>query len=347
MCLGTRLRGPVSGAGREADLSATDHKLTVIIMAGPGARTASLRLPVSLLIGGLVVLAMGIGAGSVALHALLLRSHAAVVFAQEREALRVKTAEQEQLLATVAAKEHQIEGNLSRLRDLEATVRQLIASSAADGAAPAPQTSSHPAPMGGPDQSLVPGGSVVLQELFLNPWPGGTASAARPAPDTLLLRLSQAHRESLTRLDSLQATAAALGDRLDYLSHRPKGVPVPGEVTSPFGWRPSPFTGLREWHGGIDLSGDTGDPVRATADGQVAYAGWLPNGYGLVVRIDHGYGFETLYAHNSKLAVNVGDHVGRGQVIADLGSTGHSTGPHVHYEIHLWGQQVNPEGYIR
>nr|PZN37257.1 MAG: hypothetical protein DIU70_12990 [Bacillota bacterium] len=151
--------------------------------------------------------------------------------------------------------------------------------------------------------------------------------------------------ESEERYGSLEASAEALAEHVEYLAHRPRGLPVPGEITSDYGWRRSPISGRRHWHGGIDIAANYGDPVRATADGVVVFAGWLQGGYGWTVKIDHGYGFQTLYAHNQRLLVRVGDRVRRGDVIARVGSSGASTGPHVHYEVHLWGQRVNPLDY--
>ena len=96
-----------------------------------------------------------------------------------------------------------------------------------------------------------------------------------------------------------------------------------------------------------DIADDYGTPIVATADGIVTVAGWNSGGYGNMVDIDHGNGFMTRYGHAQQVVVSAGDHVKRGQVIAYMGSTGFSTGPHVHYEVRVNGQVVNPAGYIR
>ncbi|MBI4667137.1 MAG: M23 family metallopeptidase [Nitrospinae bacterium] len=129
------------------------------------------------------------------------------------------------------------------------------------------------------------------------------------------------------------------------LSHTPSIWPVRGWITSTFGYRRSPFTNMRELHEGLDIATQNGSPVVAPASGIVVNAG-IHRGYGNMVEIDHGYGVSTRYGHNSKLMVNVGRKVKRGDVVALVGSTGRSTGPHLHYEVLLNGVPVNPYRYI-
>lgn len=132
--------------------------------------------------------------------------------------------------------------------------------------------------------------------------------------------------------------------RLFYLS-TPSILPVNGWISSKFGYRISPFTGRRVFHEGIDIASRYGSDVRATANGLVIFAGYKP-GYGNVVTIDHGFGFVTRYGHNSKLLVKVGDKVNKGDVIAKVGNTGKSTGPHCHYEVLVNGVPVNPLKFV-
>jgi len=129
------------------------------------------------------------------------------------------------------------------------------------------------------------------------------------------------------------------------LSSTPSIWPTRGWVTSGFGFRKSPFTGLREKHEGWDIAARNGAPVLTTADGVVVVEG-REYGYGNLVEIDHGYGLVTRYGHNSKHLVKVGDRVKRGQVVVLVGNTGRSTGPHLHYEVLLNGVPVNPKNYI-
>ena len=121
--------------------------------------------------------------------------------------------------------------------------------------------------------------------------------------------------------------------------------PTRGWVTSDFGFRKSPFTGLRERHEGWDIGARSGSAIRSTADGLVVASG-REHGYGKMIEIDHGYGLVTRYGHNSKNLAKVGSRVKRGQIIALVGNTGRSTGPHLHYEVLLNGAPMNPKNYI-
>lgn len=128
----------------------------------------------------------------------------------------------------------------------------------------------------------------------------------------------------------------------------PVRKPVIGEVdmSSPFGVRTDPFLGRPAMHTGIDLRGDTGEPVHATAAGKISLAG-RDGGYGNMVEIDHGNGLATRYGHLSAIDVTVGQTVRIGQVIGKIGSTGRSTGPHLHYETRVNGEAVNPQKFLR
>lgn len=119
-----------------------------------------------------------------------------------------------------------------------------------------------------------------------------------------------------------------------------------GFISSPFGGRPNPFSGYgRDWHPGIDIAVDYGTPVYASAAGYVQQAGWY-GGYGKYVRLSHDFGYETAYGHMSRLAVEAGSFVKKGEVIGYVGSTGYSTGPHLHFEILKYGEQVNPSSLM-
>ena len=113
-----------------------------------------------------------------------------------------------------------------------------------------------------------------------------------------------------------------------------------------FGSRVHPISGRISGHQGIDLGGRTGNPVYATGDGTVAFNNEGVRGYGLQVLIDHGFGYKTRYAHLSKILVSPGQKVKRGELIGEVGSTGRSTGPHLHYEVIYRGQHVDPINYF-
>lgn len=130
------------------------------------------------------------------------------------------------------------------------------------------------------------------------------------------------------------------------LEHTPSiSCVVSGWIVSGYGYRRDPFTGKLKFHEGVDISSNYQSPIFATANGRVVFAGWK-EGYGLTVEIDHGNGFKTIYAHNSRLLVQVGQTVKRGETIALMGSTGRATGVHVHYEVRIFNKPLNPLNYI-
>lgn len=158
--------------------------------------------------------------------------------------------------------------------------------------------------------------------------------------------LDQLAREMTRRIDSLQQLRGHLEERRSALAATPTIWPLHGLVTSGFGYRQSPFTGAREMHDGLDISAPHGTAIMATADGVVLYACPLSGGYGNVVYVDHGHGFFSFYGHNSRNLVAAGARVRRGQIIAQVGNTGMSTGPHVHYSVRYKGVWVNPARYF-
>lgn len=136
-----------------------------------------------------------------------------------------------------------------------------------------------------------------------------------------------------------------LSERQNFIRATPSVRPTRGWFSSRFGIRADPFTGRPTMHSGLDLASRYGAPVTATADGIVTFVGYQ-NGYGNIVAIDHGYGIQTRYAHNSRVYVQVGDQIRRYDVIAAVGSSGRSTGAHVHYEVRVRGVAVDPINYI-
>ena len=184
-------------------------------------------------------------------------------------------------------------------------------------------------------------------DFGISPSSGGPESegVAAQAPD--ISRLIDDVESRLARRDSqLSALEAVLLQRELRAQLQPEGRPVQrGFQSSGFGWRQDPFTGLSTLHRGIDFAGNLGDPVIAVGGGVVTFAG-VKEGYGWVVDITHGDGYVTRYGHNRKLLVKMGDTVTRGQRIAEMGSTGRSTGPHVHFEVLRNGLAVNPLSYI-
>lgn len=153
-----------------------------------------------------------------------------------------------------------------------------------------------------------------------------------------------------SRLTNVDAQLAAIDYLLEQKRNKqaalPHGWPSEGGwLSSPFGMRRDPFTGEPEEHPGVDIANRFGAPVLAASRGIVVFAG-KTRGYGNMVEIDHGYGYMTRYGHMSRLLVHVGDVVKDNQVIGRVGSTGRSTGPHLHYEVHHYGHLLNPEKFL-
>jgi len=172
---------------------------------------------------------------------------------------------------------------------------------------------------------------------------GGSAYALPQALDSSINQLAGQFDTQQAQLSALQSL---LLDAKIESNLKPTGMPVPGYISSYFGVRPDPFDGRSARHTGIDIATPIGTPVHAVAEGMVTFAG-VRSGYGNVVEIDHGNGYMTRYAHNSALEVRPGQHVQVGDVVADAGSTGRSTGSHVHFEVWYDGRVVNPLAFVR
>lgn len=185
----------------------------------------------------------------------------------------------------------------------------------------------HPPGLGGP-HNLLDGGAQGLPDY------------------DILVSLNRLERALEDRQDKLSAMESMLMGRSLHDQTRPQGNPVKGGwFSSLFGYRTDPISGRKEFHLGVDLAGRTGMPVSSIASGIVTWSG--PNqGYGNLVEINHGNGYITRYAHNKENLVNVGERVEKGQMIAIMGSTGRSTGTHVHFEVLKNGQHINPRNYI-
>ena len=183
----------------------------------------------------------------------------------------------------------------------------------------------------------------ALAQLGLKAQPAGPATGG-PFVPVKLASEDQAFGRALMRISLARADANALSTTLLKV---PLRKPVAGDIdeTSPFGVRTDPFVHEAAMHTGIDFRGDTGDPIRATAAGTVTIAGWS-GGYGKMVEIDHGNGLVSRYGHLSEIDVGVGDTVRAGGIVGKLGSTGRSTGPHLHYEVRVKGEAVDPQKFL-
>jgi murein DD-endopeptidase MepM/ murein hydrolase activator NlpD len=176
-------------------------------------------------------------------------------------------------------------------------------------------------------------------------------SSTRQQKLTDLSQLTESERAEAGEIDALQAVSAQLADSIRAAQARDtagspqtpssSGLiwPVSGPITSPFGWR------WGRMHEGIDIGVGYGTPIHAAAAGTVIYCGW-ESGYGNLVVIDHGGNLATAYGHQSSIAVSCGQHVDQGEVIGYVGCTGHCFGPHLHFEVRVDGNPVDPLGYL-
>jgi len=162
---------------------------------------------------------------------------------------------------------------------------------------------------------------------------------------SLSIRIDEAIRDSNLREQGILELWENLQGRHSLLKATPSMSPVRGWFTSRFGYRVSPYTGRAMMHQGLDIAASPGTPVYAPADGVISFAGY-DSGYGKLVSIDHGYGVITRFGHNSKIFVKVGQQVKRGDLLTAVGNTGHSTGPHLHYEVRINNVPVDPSNYI-
>jgi murein DD-endopeptidase MepM/ murein hydrolase activator NlpD len=172
---------------------------------------------------------------------------------------------------------------------------------------------------------------------------GGPAS---PTLRDISMEVRLFREEIQSRIVSFRDISDNIDRERQAFRYTPRGWPVNGYVTSPFGYRINPLSGIPEIHEGMDIAGPSGLPIRATADGVVLFAGWA-SGYGKVVVIDNLYeGYTTRFGHNRQLLVRRGERIRRGQVVSLMGDTGSTTGPHCHYEIRQRGRALNPRSFL-
>lgn len=328
-----------------------NRRFTIIIVPRSDKSTLTLSLP-TLIVPAVVGLLLLCTAGAVALVVSFRHARAHVdQRSSELKVMRRMNAEQKIQIEVMAMKSRAMVADIDRIRDLDQQVRQLIGAPATDSPAPMAAVSATALPT----LASVAADKVAPQvDAMLNRRDAPevdrasfdrTRATLTQALDTSN-RLDQLKAELAKRLPELLDAKSQVEDRIDYLAHRPTGWPAWGPITSYFGWRPSPFGWGGDNHPGIDIGVRVGTPVEATADGTVVFTGWSGD-YGKLVVVDHGYGFRSYYGHLSSFEVQVGDKVQRGQILAYSGNTGLSTGPHLHYEIRLWGTATDPEPYLQ
>jgi murein DD-endopeptidase MepM/ murein hydrolase activator NlpD len=168
-----------------------------------------------------------------------------------------------------------------------------------------------------------------------------------PTLDEINSQLQNVNKTQSELISNFEEISKYITDQREVYRATPVNWPTEGRITSGYGARKSPFDPSNgDFHQGLDIANKLGTPVFATADGTVQVASWQ-GGYGRLIVIDHGRGFRTYYGHNSELLVQKGDHVRRGQMISKMGTSGHSTGYHLHYEVWHNGRVTNPMKFVK
>jgi murein DD-endopeptidase MepM/ murein hydrolase activator NlpD len=283
------------------------------------------------------VFSLGITGAAAALVAFFLLIHSYVQIKEKVSLLdeleRVNRIQKVKIFS-LAEKVKDFSKTMERLTELEDKLRTLAG---VGGSAPGKQASLG---KGGPGIYLPPGQESLVgiggEFIFGRQYPFSYALIGRTEESVNYLE-----REAKRREEGLGEIEKILLQKKDLFASTPNIFPVQGWISSGFGRRINPFTKKREFHQAIDIVTPWGTEVKAAAQGKVIFAGWL-NPYGLAIKVRDGYGYSTVYGHLSRILVKKGSWVSKGEVIGRVGSTGRSTGPHLHFEVWLKGKPINP-----
>lgn len=293
-----------------------------MILPDETTRVRKYRVPRTMVRGLLVVLAVVI----FGLGYLITDYYGVKKMVAELDRLRLEARQQQQQLVTFAKSFDDLQGEMTRLRQFDMKLRVMTD---LEGVVY-------------PEQIMGVGGENP--EPF-NPLEGELSFQDQTIISSMTRSLDRLSTEVTIQERSFQELVEYLEDQKSLLKSTPSIWPVKGWLTSKFGYRTSPFTGRREMHKGLDIATRSGTPIIAPADGLVVFAG-REGGFGNMIILDHGYGITTRYGHCSSLDVKLGQKIKRGDIVARVGNTGRSTGPHVHYEVAVNGVSVNPSRYI-
>jgi len=294
-------------------------KFHIVVFREKRGSTRKLQLRGWMLLG-IALLLVGLFAGNI-----LLLTGAYTSGSLERSLnLTEKSAtEQKSQLLNLSQKLVTLQKDVSRIRDFDSKLRVMINLEQ--------ENTMSVSSRGGPGQDAAKGYLPVYRQELL----------ARKMNEFLRQLSVEARLEEVRQQEIIQRLRA----NKDVLEATPSVWPAGGWVTSGFGWRSSPFTTKREFHKGLDIAAPAGTPIYAPSRGVVSFIERDP-AYGLVLNVTHGTGLMTRYAHLQRVNVKQGQVVQRGEVIAFMGDTGRSTGPHLHYEVRIGGVPVNPMRYI-
>ncbi len=276
--------------------------------------------------------------------------------AMENKKLRAENAQLNKQLQLVESKVSSLENSLERVKIFTTKLKLITNIDAEDrvmkltmGVKPSPgQQVEEYEPM---DQRASSDSLAEQDQAFMDSKPVSEQKSevvVQPAEKdyvSLVIRIDKAVRETQLKEQSVIELWESLSERQSLLNATPNIRPAKGWITSRFGYRMNPFTGQSNMHAGLDLAAAPGSPVYAPADGIVIFASY-DESYGKLVSIDHGYGVTTRFGHNSQIYVHVGQRVNKWDVVAAVGNTGRSTGPHLHYEVRINGTPVDPANFI-
>lgn len=327
-------------------------KVTFFIVSNQTGKTRKIvlsttRLKVLLFVSSVFVLILT--AGFIDYFGLLLQS-------MENKKLRTENAALIKQFQVVGSKVSSLENSLERVKSFT-TKLKLITNIEADDRVMKLTMGNRPS-TGQPMEDSEPMSQRVSNEYFEEQ---DQVFAQRPLTDeikgevalepserdyaSLVIRIDKAVRETQLKEQSVIELWEGLSERQSLLNATPNIKPAKGWITSRFGYRMNPFTGKNAMHAGLDIAAAPGSPIYAPADGVVIFASY-DESYGKLVSIDHGYGVTTRFGHNSQVYVHVGQKVSKWDVIAAVGNTGRSTGPHCHYEVRINGTPVDPINFI-
>ena len=272
------------------------------------------------------VLQAAVAAGAVVLAGLGATVHYGLVVgdALENRGLREENVALRTQLASLNERVEQLQGTVERVERFDQKLRALT----------------H---LSDPQRTLAVGPTAAERRApsdtpFVKPPPGADAKELEG-------KVERISAEATRQEQNLHELQAYFEDQKSLLASVPSSWPIRGWVTSGFGEREDPWTAERAAHAGLDIAAPHGKPVEAPGDGTVLFAG-VEGGYGNVIVLDHGHGIRTRYGHLSRLNVRAGDRVKRSDLIGAVGSTGRSTGPHLHYEVRVNGVPQNPRKFL-
>lgn len=331
----------------------TGKKLTFFIVSNQTGQTrkfviSSVWLKAASFLGAVILLVFA--AGMVDYFGLLLQS-------LENKRLRTENVQLIKQFQVVESKVSSLENSLERVKTFTTKLKLITNIDAEDrvtklsmGPKPAPgqQVEEYePMEQRPSAEAMAQQDEIFEQPQTLNETKGEVAEQPAPSKDyaSLVVRIDKAVRETQLKEQSVIDLWESLSERQSLINATPNIKPARGWLTSRFGYRMSPFTGKATMHAGLDIAAAPGSPVYAPADGVVSFAGY-DQGYGKLVSIDHGYGVTTRFGHTSQIYVQVGQKVSKWDVVAAVGNTGRSTGPHLHYEVRINGTPVDPVNFI-